>query len=226
MRRVLLTEDGSTTLLDDRTGETFHSRHGADQESVHVFLMAGLQHWKKQNPSKSSITLLEIGLGSGLNALLAQQWAEANRFHVYYHVVELYPLQPEEWRGLSFSDIPEGAVIALHTAEWGGAVELSPYFTICKEHRDFATYPLLPKTYEVVFYDAFSPAVEPSLWESSLLQRVAKSLKEGGVLVTYCAKGTVRRAFEAGGLSMERLPGPPGKREMLRGTSPHCATPE
>lgn len=211
---IVPTADGSDTLYSASLDESYHSRNGAIQESMHVFIQAGLRDRKLD-----SLRIFEVGFGTGLNALLTWQEAEEKSIHVYYEAIETYPLLPSMYEHLRFEResplLPPNALHQLHQCEWGIVTHLSPFFSICKHEADFTTFQF-GSAFDVVYYDAFSPDKQPELWTDSLFQKVYHALNPNGLLVTYCAKGAVRRSMQQAGFQTERLPGPPGKREMLR----------
>lgn len=219
------TEDGSYTLFTRRFGEHYHSVHGACQESRHIFIQAGLLFWLEQYRAAANqfacaaedkvhpavCRVFEAGFGTGLNAWLTVQAAAEAGFSCRYEAVEWYPLAPED-----LPPWPDDALFAaLHAAPWQTDVAVSPHMTLRKRKEDLTQ--MLPcGPFDVVYFDAFSPAVQPEMWTEEVFGRLFRSMAFGGVLVTYCAKGTVRRTLCATGFRVERLPGPPGKREMLR----------
>jgi len=213
---IVRTADGSDTLYSASMDESYHSRNGALQESMHVFIQAGLRDRKLD-----SLRVFEVGFGTGLNALLTWREAEEKGIHVYYEAIEAYPLLPSMYEHLHFErespSFPSDAMQQLHQCEWGTITYLGPFFSICKYKADFNTFEFgLP--FDVVYYDAFSPDKQPELWTESIFRKVHQALNPNGLLVTYCAKGEVRRRMQRAGFQTERLPGPPGKREMLRAT--------
>ena len=212
---VLLTADGSTTLLNSSLNETYHSVHGALRESVHVYLDAGLV-WRATADSKSPLLLYEVGFGTGLNACITRRWAEANRRHVLYHSIESRPLGEKVWASLSFPGFDRSELDAVHRAPWDEPMKLSEYFTLIKHHGSFLDAVLPSGGLDVVYFDAFAPGKQPEMWQPHLLERVAAAMAPGGVLVTYCAQGQFKRDLTGAGLIIESLPGPSGKREMVR----------
>jgi tRNA U34 5-methylaminomethyl-2-thiouridine-forming methyltransferase MnmC len=211
----LQTEDGSTTLYSKTYDESYHSVHGAEQESMHVFVKAGLQECPKSN-----LRLFEVGFGTGLNALLT--WAEAkrSRLQIQYIAVEAYPLDPPTVSALGFdrlkTDLPSDATRRLHQAEWGVDVLLDDScFSLCKLKGNFETL-TIPNGIDLVYFDAFAPDKQPGMWEEHLFERLYHAMNTNAILVTYCAKGEVRRRLQRCGFTVERIPGPPGKREMIR----------
>ena len=213
-RELQQTADGSHTLFIPEMDEHYHSVNGAVQESRHVFIEAGLHH-----QAKKDITVFEIGFGTGLNAFLTLLEARDNERKVVFHTFEKYPLTPQEVEQINYSDLftPEDAPLfqQLHDAPWEEDVVITPYFTLHKHRADFEEVNF-HKYFDMVFFDAFAPDVQPRLWTESMLSKFYKALKPEGILTTYCVKGTVKQALRNIGFNLKRLPGPPGKREMLR----------
>jgi tRNA U34 5-methylaminomethyl-2-thiouridine-forming methyltransferase MnmC len=210
---IRATEDGSATLFSEKFGETYHSIHGAITESVHVFIDAAFNFIKSD-----SVNVLEFGFGTGLNAYLTfLESSKCNRT-VKYTSLELYPVSEEIFLGLAQSEgiLQQECFLKMHECPWGAENVISSHYSLCKEKTDFASFEYTPELYDVVYFDAFSPVTQPELWTKEIFDKVWYSMKRGGVLSTYCAKGEVRRNMKAAGFKVERLPGPPGKREMLR----------
>ena len=206
-RRLLRTGDGSFTFWIPGVDETYHSRHGARQESMHVFIENGL--WAVEG---EEVSVLEVGMGTGLNVYLTER---CRRGKVRYTALEPYPLEEEVVKEL-VEAMDEGSEFmrALHGAEFGKEVELAEGFYMTKKKVGLEL--LLEGNYDVIYYDAFGPRVEPDLWTLVRMQQCNNLLNPGGLFVTYCAKGEVRRNLQSAGFVVERLAGPPGKREMLR----------
>ena len=222
---IELTEDGSLTLFAPSFGEHYHSTHGAVQESLHIYIgMALAERLRATRGEGAPLRLFEVGFGTGLNALLTYQMAEAECIPIHYYSIEKFPIEPDVYEALHYEGVtgPLDSAEALHTlhsAPWGKAVQLSPFFTLEKLHGDL-TECSFPEGLSVIYYDAFSPDSQPELWTEELFARLfAASLPEA-VLTTYCAKGEVRRRLQRAGFLVERLPGPPGKREVLRACVP------
>ena len=216
-RKIVTTADGSKTIQIEGWNEQYHSMHGAVQEARHVFIQAGLLHITA-NP----IHLLEIGFGTGLNALITLMEADKKGLQVFYTGVEAFPVTNEEVSLLNYSaqlhaQEYEEHYLRMHTAPWEIEEALTPFFTLCKQQKQFSEI-AAENAYNLIYFDAFGARVQPELWTETIFQNMFKVLKENGVLVTYAAKGSVRRAMQAVGFTVERLPGPPGKREMLRAT--------
>lgn len=218
--KIILTADGSPTLWNAALDETYHSMHGAISESLHVFIRHGLLHAAIQ---KTSLSIFEVGLGSGLNALLSWETGEKHSLVIHYWGVEISPLPNSLTRQLEFNTGQAGSgekLQRLHDAAWETDVALGRDFTLKKAEADLLRCSLLPESIDVIFFDAFAPSVQPEMWTKEVFDKMFYSLRKNGVLVTYCAKGQVRRDMQAAGFVVERLPGPAGKREMLRATKP------
>ncbi|MDR3184917.1 MAG: tRNA (5-methylaminomethyl-2-thiouridine)(34)-methyltransferase MnmD [Prevotellaceae bacterium] len=211
-RQFIITGDGSHTLFVPELNETYHSTRGAVQESLHVFLQAGF-HYAIAAPAPPPLRVLEVGFGTGLNALLT--WLEAERlnFPVYYEAVEKYPLSEKEAAAIKYPE--QETLTHLHGCCWEMPVVLSPCFTLCKKHIDLLEY-VPAGHFEVIYFDAFAPAVQPGLWHAVVFCKLYQALVPGGVLVTYSAKGTVKEALRDAGFEVHRLPGAMGKRHMVR----------
>ena len=220
-REIIKTADGSATIYLPEWNEHYHSKHGAVQEALHVFIRTGLEHYlEKYSPEKLSI--LEIGFGTGLNTLLTFFEAEKRNINISYTGIEAYPVSAEELEALDYAAmIPEKKASAvfkkLHETPWEKRSEIYPFFDLQKEKKFFSEITATSE-YDLIYFDAFGPRVQPELWSEEVFENMYKALRPGGVLVTYSAKGSVRRAMQSAGFEVERLPGPPGKREMLRAT--------
>ena len=220
-REIIKTGDGSSTIYLPEWNEHYHSKHGALQEAKHVFLKTGFQHFLEKTDAQA-LSILEIGFGTGLNALLTYFEAEGEGVSVDYTGVEAYPVSSEELKALDYSEVitnkdASGIFKTIHDAEWSKRVEISPFFNLQKQQMFFSDI-RAEGAYDLIYFDAFGPRVQPDLWTEKIFSLMYRSLKDDGVLVTYSAKGDVRRAMQAVGFLVERLPGPPGKREMLRAT--------
>jgi len=214
-KQIKYTKDGSTTLYAPEIDETYHSIHGAIQESLHIFINAGLKECKKQN-----INLLEVGFGTGLNAFLSLIEAEKSNKTIVYTALEKYPVCEKILRQLNYTKIYnaeyQGHFTNIHSCKWGSTQKISSHFSIHKIQYDFTLYDDLQQ-YDVVFFDAFSPEKQSEMWSEKMFAKLYKHCATDAILTTYCAKGAVRRAMTAAGFKVERLSGPVGKREILRG---------
>lgn len=214
--KIIVTEDGSHSLLNEEMNETYHSRHGAKQESVYVFISKGLD-FIQQRDARSAISILEIGFGTGLNAWLSLEWARAKNRMIKYYSLETFPVPQEIWELLNYSSQPEATEFKnLHRAPWQMWNEINPVFSLHKDNQSLQDVSLPPNNFELIYFDAFAPNKQPEMWQLPLLSKVVASMKSGGVFVTYCAKGQLKRDLKGLGLVVESLPGPPGKREMIR----------
>jgi len=208
------TADGSLTVLDVATGSTYHSRHGAKAESMHVFIGAGLEFLRGNGSTRFRI--LEMGFGTGLNAFLTAEQMLDGSMTVDYTTLEAFPLQEEIWKEIVAQEPNHLDLFhAIHAAPWEARAEINGQFSITKHNvrlEDFTP----GGQFDLIYYDAFEPNTQPELWTEVVFRKLHGMTAKGGVLVTYCAKGCVRRAMQAAGYAVERLPGPPFKREMLR----------
>jgi len=214
-RKIIITEDGSHSLQIPGLKETYHSIHGAIQESQHVFIKNGLQALKQ-----SSIRIFEMGFGTGLNALLSYLSIQSQEKHISYTCIEKYPLSSEESKRLNFPEqlLQDRTFFdSLHSAPWDSTTEMDANFTITKIKADLSRTEL-HGIFDIVFFDAFGPDVQAKLWTKDIFDKLYILLRSGGIFVTYSAKGQVRRNLVEAGFTVERLPGPPGKREMIRAT--------
>lgn len=222
-REIIKTGDGSRTIFLPEWNEHYHSKHGAVQEALHVFIKSGFRYYRQENHVES-ISILEIGFGTGLNALLTFFEAEGSRVRVEYTGVEAYPVSAGELSALDYAETVPGedaskAFQKLHQASWEKREKISTFFSLQKEKKFFSEISA-EKAFDLIYFDAFGPRVQPDLWSEEVFQNMFRSLRPKGILVTYSAKGSVRRAMQAAGFEVERLPGPPGKREMLRAGKP------
>ena len=221
MLEVILTGDGSPSLLHQAFGLTYHSRHGALQESRHVFIHNGLQY--VANKFGPNISVFELGFGTGLNAALSAIEAQRLDRHINYIGIDKYPLTESVYGQLPFENVFSGNDLQLTkrilTAPWHLTQNISPYFNLEKIEVDILNFQHVSQ-YHVVYFDAFDPEAQPSLWQRTIFEKLFKALHAGGVLVTYCAKGKVKRLLRDIGFEVQTLNGPPGKREMTRAIKP------
>jgi len=218
---LLLTSDGSHTIRSGHFGVSFHSRFGAIQESRHIFIDAALRYKAAQ---QSRLAILEMGFGTGLNALLTLSESIRRSFRIDYAAVEAYPLSPDLAGRLNYLEILrepalEGAFREMHQCPWNTPVELSPDFCFTKWKTSFEEF-RPAEQFDIVYFDAFAPDVQPELWETPVLGKMYDALLPGGVLTTYCAKGSVKRNLRSLGFIVESMEGPPGKREITRAFKP------
>ncbi|MFA6701199.1 MAG: tRNA (5-methylaminomethyl-2-thiouridine)(34)-methyltransferase MnmD [Dysgonamonadaceae bacterium] len=212
-----ITEDGSHTLFVPQINEHYHSTHGAVQESMHVYINAGLRECTKKH-----VHILEIGFGTGLNAYLSLLEAEKIQKTIEYTALELYPISLEKATLLNYSvgkSIQEKDwFMKLHQSDWNSKQVVTYCFSIEKLITDVSKTSKIPLTssFDVIYFDAFAPKKQPELWTTEIFQFLYDHCNTNAILTTYCAKGSVRRMLQSVGFTVERLPGPPGKREILR----------
>ncbi len=220
-REIITTGDGSMTIHLPELNEQYHSKHGAINEANHVFITNGLHHIL-ENKRKDPIDILEIGFGTGLNAFITYIESKKINQIINYVGVEAYPVSIEEAKLMNYPVTLNAENIKhvfeqLHQVDWEISNKISNFFLITKKKQFFSE--INDKdSFELIYFDAFGARVQPELWTVSIFERMYNALKPNGVLVTYSAKGSVRRAMQEVGFTVERLPGPPGKREMLRAT--------
>ena len=214
-RKIIQTRDGSKSIYVSELGEQYHSIHGALLEAQHVFLKNGFQAMEKD-----SFAILEMGFGTGLNAFLTFIENRIAEKEVHYTALEAYPLEDDLLSQLDYvktigAEKQVEEFRKIHHCAWGGEVSLSGNFKIHKIQAKLQEI-LFDRAFDLIYFDAFSPRVQPNLWTEEIFVKMNESMNPGGILVTYCAKGSVKRALKAGGFMVESLPGPPGKREMTR----------
>lgn len=216
---IFITGDGSSTVFNQQAGEHYHSVHGAIQESKHVFIEAGLRHIMYTE----EIKILEIGFGTGLNCLLSLAEIAKTKQDAAYFALEPFPLDESMAEVLNFCQFQDLERYRNEFREMHrfteGVIELTSFFQLNRIKLRLEAAGLLPDFFNLVYFDAFSADTQPELWQPEIFVKIRTSMKAGGVLVTYAAKGSVRRALQESGFITERLPGPPGKREMLRATA-------
>jgi len=214
-RRIITTADGSTTIQIEDWNEQYHSIHGAIQEAKHVFIKHGLHTIQTQE-----LSILEIGFGTGLNAFITLLEAEKLHKHIHYVGVEAYPVTTDELEHLNYISQLKAETHAddfqnIHAVTWGIAHSITPHFTLTKQLKQFKDI-TDTEAFDLIYFDAFGARVQPELWTEAIFKIMFDALKPHGILVTYAAKGSVRRAMLSVGFTVEKLQGPHGKREMLR----------
>ncbi len=221
-REIITTQDGSKTIQITEWNEQYHSKHGAIQEANYVYLDKGLQYFITENEQKSiqNVSILEIGFGTGLNAFLTLLQAEKQNATIEYVGVEGYPIASEELQALNYVEAlneqdKTEIFKTLHSCSWETQHQISEHFNLKKEQKLFSEI-TNENMFNVIYFDAFGPRVQPELWTEAIFNSMYKALKSKGVLVTYCAQGHARRAMISAGFTVEKLQGPPGKRHMLR----------
>jgi len=224
-REIFITSDGSTSIHLPDWNEQYHSKHGAIQEAYHVFIKAGFEKFldtisQKKESTQTNLSILEIGFGTGLNAFITFLEADKKNLKIDYVGVEAYPVAANEVEKLNYvaelkAENNQLAFNEMHTTSWDEKHTISDDFLLTKRKQFFADINDV-NTFDLIYFDAFGATNQPELWTEEIFQKMFTALKVGGVLTTYAAKGSVRRAMQSVGFTVERLAGPPGKREMLR----------
>ena len=211
------TSDGSHSLFSGQYGVSYHSKHGAIQETQHVFINAALRF---KALTQQNIHILEIGFGTGLNAYMTLLEATKRNLNIQYTAIEAYPISYQQANDLNYSELLkkeeyQPIFLKMHANNWEEAQQLTDHFHFIKFQKKFEDL-TFENQFDIIYFDAFAPNSQPELWEAAVLSIMYKALKKEGVLVTYCAKGIVKRTLKAIGFQIEALKGPPGKREMTR----------
>jgi tRNA U34 5-methylaminomethyl-2-thiouridine-forming methyltransferase MnmC len=211
----VVTEDGSSSLYLPELDEHYHSSHGALQEARHVFIANGLEGLKKD-----TIRVFEMGFGTGLNALLSLDYAIKNQKHIDYQGIEAYPVDHEMVARLNYVELINPDLSrqfgVMHQSEWNERIEIENCFLLKKIHRKIEDYSSEQNYFDIIFFDAFGYQAQIEVWDYAILEKMHDSLVQGGMLVTYSARGQFKRDLKSLGFKIESLPGPPGKREMTR----------
>jgi len=218
-RSIIVTSDGSHSISIPEMNVTYHSTHGAIQESMHVFINAGLHQLINQLTNKP-INIFEVGFGTGLNALLTLIESEKSNQKIIYETVEPFPISIEEVRQLNYCEILNRKELQplfekLHNYEWEKEIEITNDFVFRKSHTELQNY-RTSELQNLIYFDAFDPNVQTELWTKENFEKMFSMLEPGGILVTYSSKGAVRRAMQDAGFMVKKIPGPMGKREITR----------
>ncbi len=216
MIRIITTEDGSHSLFHEELKETYHSTRGARGESLHVFIKEGLSHWLSMHESKQ-VRILEIGLGTGLNAFLTGKEAEARGQQILFTSLEPFPLEQTIYENLNFhqSELEKALLMKIHESRWENVEEQSEHFSLFKRETRLEAFSSMEK-YHVIYFDAFAPSKQPEVWSLHNLKKCYELLEPDGILTTYCAQGQFKRNLVEVGFKVEILPGAMGKKEMVR----------
>lgn len=217
-RKVITTADGSKTLFIPEMDEQYHSLNGALTESNHVFINAGYKHHKSIMP-----VVFEVGFGTGLNALLTAEMAELEKRKTTFVSIEKFPLEQKIIEQLNYGKLiskkAELLYSKINTAKWNEEIQISDFFKLLKIEGDLIDYKFNQALkFDIIYFDAFGPDKQPNMWNSNIFKKIYDASSTNAVFVTYSAKGEIRRQLRDCGYLMERIPGPPGKRQMLRGT--------
>ena len=216
---IIKTGDGSHTLFSPQFNEIYHSRHGAIQEGKHVFIKHGLQYLAEQGAKE--LHIFEVGFGTGLNAILTLISAKELGIKVYYESIELYPVPLEIIEQLNYSAMLEDDAYrtlyhSMHQFTWNEAHEITEYFMLKKIEGSLLGYQPEPNNSQLIYFDAFAPEHQAEMWTTEVMKKLYDALQHDGLLVSYCSKSMFQRALKQAGFNVGKLPGPPGKREMVR----------
>ena len=217
-REIIITADGSVSIFVPELNETYHSVHGAMNESDHIFIEAGLRFvMQRQN----RINILEVGFGTGLNAFLTACNCFGPDHTIYYIGIEPYPLSDSETEKLNYPELTgiEGSADVfkkIHGSAWEMESKITDNFTLRKTRNKVRDVALPDNTFNLVYFDAFAPGVQPDMWDKAIFEKIYASMRTEGILLTYSCKGDVKRALISCGFAIEKLPGPSGKREFIR----------
>ncbi|PWH85508.1 tRNA (5-methylaminomethyl-2-thiouridine)(34)-methyltransferase MnmD [Brumimicrobium oceani] len=215
-RQIITTKDGSKTLYLPDLYEHYHSNHGALQEAMHVFIKSGWDEIEKDH-----VNILEVGFGSGLNAIITVNASLKDNKKVYYAGLEAFPVTQEEVDLLGYAELEDIEPVKtefnkMHATKWDVPEEINELFTLEKIQQKMEDFVPKKESFDLIYFDAFGPRAQPFMWTDEVLSKMYDALSTNGIFVTYCAKGDVRRSLIALGFEVEKIPGPPGKREMLR----------
>lgn len=215
-RKIIVTNDGSVTIHLDEWNESYHSKHGAIQEAYHVFIKNGLDNFKDE----SKVSILEIGFGTGLNSFITFLEHKKRNLNIEYVGVEAYPISTEEVDQLNYVDELKASeyksVFSLmHESKWEDEIKMDSTFTLTKRKQLFQDI-IDKEKYNLIYFDAFGFRVQPELWDESIFKKMYDALLSNGILVTYACRSSIKKAMLSVGFQVEKLPGAPGKREMLR----------
>ncbi len=214
--KFVITEDGSHTLAVSGMNEHYHSVHGAISESQHIFINAGLKHVIDK---KQKINILEIGFGTGLNALLTLIETSKLEISCEYTAIEAYPLAEDIYNNLNYQEllnIQDDLFLKIHQCEWNKNINISKNFNLQKKYCQAQKMILASNHFDLVYFDAFAPDIQPEMWDREIFENIFLSMKKGAILTTYSTKGEVKRKLKEIGFAIEKLKGPKGKREILR----------
>jgi tRNA U34 5-methylaminomethyl-2-thiouridine-forming methyltransferase MnmC len=213
--KLITTGDGSHSILNTALDETYHSRHGAKQESEYVFIEQGLRFWLTRNHNLQ-LNILEVGLGTALNAWLTFRLPEVEARLIRYFAIEQFPLPQHVWQQLNYANAEQELFEKIHTLPWNSWQTVTDETSLYKNEDSLQEITMPNLKFDLIYYDAFAPNKQPEMWTIAMLEKTVQNLQQGGVFVTYCAKGQLKRDLKALGLHVQSLPGPPGKREMVR----------
>ncbi|NDI98041.1 tRNA (5-methylaminomethyl-2-thiouridine)(34)-methyltransferase MnmD [Flavobacterium sp. LaA7.5] len=218
-RQIITTSDGSVTIYLPEMKETYHSKFGAIQEAYYVFILNGLTLTQGQ-----PVSILEIGFGTGLNAFITYLESKKSEQLIHYTAIEAFPVQEEEVVQLNYAtqlgaETEQAIFEQMHSCNWEENILIDNKFTLYKRKQHFETVDDV-NIYNLIYFDAFGYHAQPELWSADIFKKMFTALKTGGILVTYACRTVIKKAMQEAGFVTEKLPGPPGKREMLRAVKP------
>ena len=217
--QIITTADGSHTLFSEQFNEIYHSRHGAIEESLHVFIKSGLNYVLQEH--KDEVRIFEVGLGTGLNAMLTMLEADKREISIDYTAIELYPVDIDTIKALNYTqqlgyEYCFGPYHSLHLVRWNETHQITPHFVFKKIKESLLTQSLPLNTYHLIYFDAFAYTHQPEMWSVDVFKKMYDTLAPDGILVTYSSKVVIQKAMKEAGFTIEKIPGPPGRREMVR----------
>jgi tRNA U34 5-methylaminomethyl-2-thiouridine-forming methyltransferase MnmC len=221
---IITTKDGSHSLFSEDYQEIYHSGNGAIQESMHVFIKSGFDYAVKTFPSftaENKLKIFEVGFGTGLNGLLTVIAAKEQGINVYYETIERYPVPIEVMKELNYTQLLENEKYrppfhSMHLSNWNVEHNITLWFAFKKNEGGFLDFQLSPNTFHLIYFDAFAPENQPEMWTLDVMKKIYDALTPNGIMVSYCSKSIFRKTLIEAGFAVEKLPGPPGKREMVR----------
>ena len=231
--QILTTSDGSHTLFSEQFNEIYHSTHGAIQESSYVYIKQGLEYvlasQSEHLAEKCPIKVFEVGFGTGLNTLLTFIKAKQAETVVNYETIELFPVSVDTIRQINYTaqlgdEIAQPVFQKLHLAKWNQTIQITDAFILTKYNTSLSGFALTPNYFHLIYFDAFAPDIQPEIWSGEIMKEMYKGLIHGGILVSYCSKSSFQKALKRAGFRIEKLPGPKGKREMIRAIKMHTNT--
>ncbi len=214
---IFKTRDDSHSVQLVGSFVSFHSMYGAIQESMNVFIKNGLEFFIEKYSEDRTIALFEVGFGTGLNAVLTAKTALQHGKSIVYHTIDLYPVPPQIYKQLNYDKVLQMPNLhqAIMQSSWNEELPINQFFVLEKIKADFINFSFLQK-YDLIFFDAFAPEDQEEMWSDAVFKKIFDALATDGVLVTYCSKSVVRKALQCAGFTVEKLPGPQGKREVVR----------
>jgi len=222
---IITTKDRSHSLFSEEYDEIYHSGNGAIQESTHVFIKSGfdyaLQNLIGEPALGNTLKIFEVGFGTGLNALLTVIAAQKQGAEVYYETIERYPVSLEVVKELNYTQLLEDEKYrppfhSMHLSTWNAVHTITPFFSFKKNEDSLLDFQLPQGVFHIIYFDAFAPENQPEMWTVDVMKKLYQSLQPHGILVSYCSKSAFRKTLVEAGFDVEKLQGPPGKREMVR----------